>query len=311
MNRIVFLCTALLFAALLPFKAISAVDETIRVSLEEPVSATPHSGVSNLRGWAIDKSGIDRIELFIDDKYVADIPYGGIRTDVGDAYPDYQNSENSGFSMAYNYNSLKAGSHTARVRAYNLVGDHRDSSVTFSVAPISEKFLSNTGAVVLNNGSTISASGNNSLKVERAMVDGKALDIELKWNPATQGFGIQKVDPSSASANYVDSASGSWRITELGNRFLVQFYTTPRNNEIYASAAFLDLNERSFQAGEGKAVNDKAVVLTIDDNSITAQYSITFSSSTAASIYVVSCQAKSGFFCLRNAGETLNMVKVI
>ncbi|GAA6153017.1 hypothetical protein [Pseudoteredinibacter isoporae] len=309
MNRFIFLCMTLLCS--ISLNVSSAVDDSIRVSLEEPVSATPHSGVSNLRGWAIDKSGIDRIELFIDDKYVADIPYGGIRTDVGDAYPDYQNSEHSGFSMAYNYNALKAGTHTARVRAYNLVGDHRDSTVSFSVAPISEKFLNNSGAVVLNNGSTISASSGNSLTVQGAMVDGKALDIELRWNPATQGFGIQKVEPSSSEPDYVISASGSWRITELGNRFLVQFYTTPRNNDIYASAAFLDLNERSFQAGEGKAVNKKALVLNIDDDAITAQYSITFSSSTQASIYVVSCQAKAGFVCLRNAGETLNMVKVI
>ena len=309
MNRFIFLCMTLLCS--ISLNVSSAVDDSIRVSLEEPVSATPHSGVSNLRGWAIDKSGIDRIELFIDDKYVADIPYGGIRTDVGDAYPDYQNSGHSGFSMAYNYNALKAGTHTARVRAYNLVGDHRDSTVSFSVAPISEKFLNNSGAVVLNNGSTISASSGNSLTVQGAMVDGKALDIELRWNPATQGFGIQKVEPSSSEPDYVISASGSWRITELGNRFLVQFYTTPRNNDIYASAAFLDLNERSFQAGEGKAVNKKALVLNIDDDAITAQYSITFSSSTQASIYVVSCQAKAGFVCLRNAGETLNMVKVI
>ena len=56
-----------------------------------------HTGVGNLRGWAISSDGIDKVEIYIDDAYALDAPYGGVRTDVRDAFPDVEGSENSGF----------------------------------------------------------------------------------------------------------------------------------------------------------------------------------------------------------------------
>lgn len=296
---------------LISMNAVAAVDNSIRVSLEEPVSATPHSGISNLRGWAINDAGIDRIELYIDDKYVADIPYGGIRTDVGNAYPNIQNSDYSGFSMAFNYNLLTAGAHTARARAYNMSGDHRDSSVAFSAAPISDKFLRDPNAVILNSGSEVSANTKDSLEVKHAVVDGKAVDINLKWNPAIQGFSIQKVAASSTVPNYVRNASGIWRAPAFGDRYLIQLYTAQQNDRLFAAGVFLDLQYGSFEAGEGRAVNDSTLVLSIEDEAITADYSITFSSSTQASIYVSSCRPKPAHVCLLKSGDTVNIVKAI
>ena len=48
-----------------------------RVALEEPVAGEIHTGVGNLRGWAVATDGISKVEIFIDGAYEFDAPYGG------------------------------------------------------------------------------------------------------------------------------------------------------------------------------------------------------------------------------------------
>ena len=66
-----------------------------RVALEEPVNGEIHSGVGNLRGWAVASSGITKVEIFIDGGYEFDAPYGrqGV---MGGAFPTWE-CENSSY----------------------------------------------------------------------------------------------------------------------------------------------------------------------------------------------------------------------
>ena len=91
--------------------SVPALADSMVLTLEEPQAGGTYTGVSNLRGWAVAESGIDKIELDIDGVYAYDIPMGGSRGDVGSAYPDFPNASQSGFSMAFNYKALAAGSH--------------------------------------------------------------------------------------------------------------------------------------------------------------------------------------------------------
>jgi len=87
----------------------STLADPLVLTLEEPQEGGTYTGISNLRGWAIAESGIDKIELDIDGVYAFDIPMGGSRGDVESAYPDFPNAAQSGFSMAFNYKALAAG----------------------------------------------------------------------------------------------------------------------------------------------------------------------------------------------------------
>jgi N-acetylmuramoyl-L-alanine amidase len=78
----------------------STLADPMVLTLEEPQEGGTYTGISNLRGWAIAESGIDKIELDIDGVYAFDIPMGGSRGDVASAYPDFPNASQSGFSMA-------------------------------------------------------------------------------------------------------------------------------------------------------------------------------------------------------------------
>ena len=62
-----------------------AVSKVFRAALEEPVSSETHTGVGNLRGWAVSSDGIEKVEIYIDGVYAFDAPYGGNRGDGGGA----------------------------------------------------------------------------------------------------------------------------------------------------------------------------------------------------------------------------------
>jgi hypothetical protein len=164
---------------------------TFRVVLEEPVAGEIHTGVGNLRGWAIASDGIDKIEIWIDGVYSFDVPYGGARGDVASAFSDVADSTESGFSMAYTYSNLSAGAHVISAVAYDALGVMKESIAEFEVVKFSEDFISGANAVDLSGGSC-TASGDQ-ISVMDALVSGTLYDLVLKWRKAEQGFEIVEI----------------------------------------------------------------------------------------------------------------------
>ena len=168
-----------------------AADSTFRLSLEEPVVGEIHEGVGNLRGWAVAAEGIEKIEIWIDGAYAFDAPYGGNRDDVRAAFPDVNDSEKSGFSLAYGYGDLAAGSHTISAIALNGAGETLESVASFDVVKFKENFISDPNAVNLDD-AYCSASTDEFLLTD-ALVSGDVYDIVLKWRTAEQGFEIVEI----------------------------------------------------------------------------------------------------------------------
>ena len=180
-------------------KGMSATDpdsKMLRIRLEEPVEGEIHTGVGNLRGWAVGDAGIDKVEIWIDDVYAFDVPYGGARGDVGAAYPEVVGSDESGFSMAYAYSGLTAGEHTAIAVAHDTDGSVTESAISFSVVKFEESFIADPNAIDLNNASC-SVSGDE-VSVVDAVVSGDPVDMLLKWRRAEQGFEIIEIHGSGA-----------------------------------------------------------------------------------------------------------------
>lgn len=165
--------------------------EDFIVSLEEPVKAEVHSGIGNLRGWAIAEEGINRVEIYIDGKYMYDAPYGGERTDVAEAYPNIEGSGQSGFSLAFGYSNLSIGENTITARAFDTLGEHVESSATFEVVAFHKNFISK-GDIVDASQANMSASGDEIL-LDNVSVDGELYELRLKWRTAEQGFEIIEI----------------------------------------------------------------------------------------------------------------------
>jgi hypothetical protein len=173
------------------FRSVGAPAEAFTVHLEEPINMETHSGVGNLRGWAIAEDGIDRVEIYIDGKYVYDAPYGGSRPDVGDASPDIEGAENSGYSLAFGYSNLSDGEHTIKARAVDLNGDFVEDTSTFTVVGFDEPFIFSNETVDVGD-STISSEGDE-ISLEDVTVGEKVYDLKLKWRTAEQGFEIIEI----------------------------------------------------------------------------------------------------------------------
>ena len=162
-----------------------------RVALEEPVASEIHTGVGNIRGWAVASDGITKVEIWIDGAYAFDAPYGGERGDVGSAFPDVDGSLNSGFGAAFNYSNLSAGGHSITAVAYTGAGETKESRKQFEVVRFPSPYIAGADAVDLNAASCSLES--DEVSIVDALVDGDVYDLTLKWRTAEQGFEIIEI----------------------------------------------------------------------------------------------------------------------
>ncbi len=157
--------------------------DSLIAKLENPADGQRASGVLPIYGWAIDRKGITKIELLIDDQWIADIAYGGTREDIKNAYPDYPNAENSGFATIWNYSALTTGDHSLKVRAHNQDGETKDLDASVTVT----KFH---GDVVDK-----MSPGSRLLRGNSVTSDGvtKRYTIKIEWSDTLQGFEITEI----------------------------------------------------------------------------------------------------------------------
>lgn len=157
-------------------------------TLEEPVLGKVASGISNIRGWAVGLTGINRIELTIDGKARGVIPYGGKRGDVQKRYSGYRNALTSGFSMVFSWNLLSPGSHTMKLVAYDNDGNSRTITRTFTV----QRFDTQHANTAVPGNAYVSG---RQIVLDNVSVGGKNYRVVLEWNSASQQF-----DPISITA---------------------------------------------------------------------------------------------------------------
>jgi len=177
-----------IIAGILTIAANGAWAGDIELSLEEPTLGSVYSGVANIRGWAVGSEGINRVELYIDGQYENNIPVGGKRTDIGNAYPTYPNSANSGFSMAFNYSEKMVGTHSIRVRVVDQDGDSREETSSFQVARFENPYFDDPSQVSLSN----VRKGGNSIFYDM-IVDGKSYSVRLDWRTEVQGYVLAQI----------------------------------------------------------------------------------------------------------------------
>ena len=167
-------------------------DVQTKLHLEEPVNGAVHSGIGNLRGWAFNPLGLDRVDIYIDGNFAFTAPSGGYRPDVGTANPGLLGADNSGFSLAYGYSNLSVGEHTITARAIDRNGDYVQDSSTFQVEAFDQKFIDSSETVDISD-ATVSY-GADEITIEGAQIADKQYDLLMKWRTAEQGFEIIEID---------------------------------------------------------------------------------------------------------------------
>lgn len=197
---------------------LSAVNDNIIMALEEPANGSVYSGVSNIRGWTVAPVGIKHIELSIDGNFITNIPSGGQRSDVGSAYPNYPDSNQSGFSMAFNYSNLTEGVHRITIKAVDNNDGIKSTEASFSVARFKSSFISDSSSISLS-AATVSYNGA-SIIIENLLADNEHYNLRLDWRTATQGFAITQITPVAGQPSSLPKP-GTWRGT--GSNYTVCF----------------------------------------------------------------------------------------
>jgi len=153
--------------------------------LESPGDGKTLSGVKPIYGWALDGEAVTKVELFIDGHYVCQIPYGGLREDIGETHPEYPEAEEAGFALVWNYSVLSAGEHTVGIRVHNSRGEALDLSARVSVI----KFH---GDVVTDMNPDTPATCPVTVTADGVT---RTYDVNLQWVSEIQDFSIIDIVP--------------------------------------------------------------------------------------------------------------------
>jgi len=228
----------LVILLLLPILVIAETNEDIILTVEEPLDSSVYSGVSNIRGWTVAPLGIERIELLVNGVFQTNIPSGGRRSDVGAEFPDFPNSNESGFAMAFNYSNLVEGQNIITIRAVDSNGDTNEKSVAFNVTRFENTFINDPMKINLTD-VTISHN-DSSIFVDNMSADGQNYDMRLDWRTATQGFAITQIKSSSLLSKLTMPVSTELanKVTSLAtNESILLTIEEPLDSSVYAGVS--------------------------------------------------------------------------
>jgi O-antigen biosynthesis protein len=96
-------------------------------------SLVPAGPVLTVDGWAIAESGLDRIDIWIDNDGPHEATCGLMREDIRHKYPSIADSEHAGFSAFRSTSPIGPGRHTVRVRAASRAGHTVEASTAFDL----------------------------------------------------------------------------------------------------------------------------------------------------------------------------------
>lgn len=191
--------------------AFAGLDERIQVAIEEPAQGERYSGISNLRGWAVSPEGMGRyyLNVYVDGEFAFNlVPYGK-RTDVGNAFPDYPDSDTGGFSMAYNYKNLSPGEHEIRVRAYDNAGNYNEAVTTFTAERFQSEFIASDSDVDVSTSEAWYVVDKQTYLVTGPTLEGQQWDFLLKWDRASQSFKLEEITARDDDGTSSGGDSGS------------------------------------------------------------------------------------------------------
>ncbi len=177
-----------------------------RGTIDAPVNSSVIKGDTVIRGWALDGSGVSKIEVLVDGKLIGQAQYGSARTDVEKAYPEYKNA-NSGYQYTLNTRNLTNGTHSLTVRETGNNGIKKDLKTV----------MVNVQNLQLVTRGSIDAPANNSIIKGDTVVRGWFIDgsgvakIEVLVDGKIIGqaqYGSARTDVEKAYPEYKNANSG-------------------------------------------------------------------------------------------------------
>ena len=187
-------------------------DENLKITLETPQYEHHIGQIGQIRGWAFHPSQVVKyVEIYIDDELYSEVPVGGQRNDVYNAYPTGINSKYSGWAQTVNFKDFAEGYHKLEVVAYTNIGRFNSAVGKFCVEKVpGGNFISDPGNVINFQSLDMIHMAPNAVILQRITIDGEYYNMELHWDTATQGFIIEQVEPYVSKTYLHDTDHEGW-----------------------------------------------------------------------------------------------------
>ncbi len=91
-------------------------------SIDYPNPALLYADAVIASGWALDREGVDHVEIFIDGVYQGNANYGLARADISANYPGFPNSAAPGWQFGLNTHNTSNGQHYLQAISVDLQG---------------------------------------------------------------------------------------------------------------------------------------------------------------------------------------------
>lgn len=126
------------FLSFIPKHSVQAVGKGPLMWIDSPVHNSTIVRDIDITGWALNESGISKINVYVDSSYTGQARYGIERPDVNTIYPGYPAGDKSGYSFSLKISTIPSGAHTITVEA---VGNNSTSQkmtwpITIQKTPI-------------------------------------------------------------------------------------------------------------------------------------------------------------------------------
>lgn len=155
-------------------------------------------------GWAIDPSGISKIQVYVDGNYVKDAAAGQSRLDLPKFFPNYKDSSTSGYNTSLDISSLSNGSHKVTLKFIAVNGDTASKDVTIQKGLPAVTNIDTPKGLVNGSNKTIEVSGwalnSSGIKQVNVLVDNKQVGVATTGDP--------RPDVLNVFTQYTDTASG-------------------------------------------------------------------------------------------------------
>jgi len=186
-------------------------DENLKINLETPQYHHQIGQIGQVRGWAFHPTQVvSMVEIYIDDEFFSEVPVGGQRVDVYNAYPNALNSEYSGWAQTINFKDFAEGYHTLEVVAYTTAGTYNSVTGKFCVEEVpGGNFISDPDIIDFRSLDKIHMA-QNAVLLQKITIDGEFYNMELHWDTATQGFIIEQVEPYVSENHISDTDYDGW-----------------------------------------------------------------------------------------------------
>ncbi|QAT41036.1 Ig-like domain-containing protein [Clostridium sp. JN-9] len=179
------------------------------MSMDEPAYGQSITSSATVRGWALNPSGVKKVDILVDGQNMGTAAIGLSRPDVAAAYPGYTNGSQSGYIYTLSTANLQAGSHSLVVKAFGNDGTFTSRDMSISVQkpvplmsidePAYGQSITSSATV---RGWALNPSG---VKEVDILVDGK--------NMGTAAIGLSRPDVAAAYPEYFNGSQSGYTYT--------------------------------------------------------------------------------------------------